>query len=203
MAERPFYGDPNAAPVWQKGAVLLGSLTATKPTGTPSGGVVDTRGFIINDPAAGTPITTEWDPVGMLVDDSPFNEGEESIDVTPHSAFGIGVYDKTFKNQAFTFTFTALQDDLVNAGVVFDASGLTETAGMVSGDEGFRDPTERFLLAVVRENAIKVQRRVSKNYAQIDNISAAFNNGRTERTVTVSVYPDASGVLWTRHEWAL
>jgi len=203
MAERPFYGDPNAAPVWQKGAVLLGSLTATKPTGDPAGALIATRGFIINDPAAGTPITTEWDPAGMLVDDSPFTEGEETIDVTEHSAFGHGVYAKTYKNQAFSFEFQALQDDLVNAGLMFDASGLTETDGMVSGDEGFRDPTERFLLGVVRENSIKAQRRVSKNYCEISSISAAFNNGRTERTVTVSVYPDASGVLWTRHEWEL
>ena len=37
MATKPFYGDPTAeAPVFSKYAVLLGSLTATKPTGTPA-----------------------------------------------------------------------------------------------------------------------------------------------------------------------
>lgn len=204
MAERPFYGDPNAAPVWQKGAVLLGSLTATKPTGDPAGAVIDTRGFTLNDPTAATPVTTEWDPVGMLDDDSPFDDGEESIEVTPHSAFGHGVYTKTYKNQEFRFTFTALQDDLIAAGLLYDTSGLTESAaGMVSGDEGFRDPTEKFLLGIVRENATKVQRRVSKNHCQIDNISSAFSSGKSVKTVTVTVYPDTSGLLWARHEWAL
>jgi hypothetical protein len=204
MATRPFYGDPaNSAPVWQKAAVLLGSLTATKPTGTPSGGTVATRGFILNDPAAGTPITTEWDPVGALDDDSPFDDGAESIETTSHSAFGLGVYAKTFKNQEFQFTFTALQEDLITAGLIFDASGLTETGGMVSGDEGLRDPSETFLLGIVRENANKVQRRVTKNYAQIDNIAPAFSDGKALKTVTVTVYPDSSGLLWARHEWAL
>lgn len=204
MATKPFYGDPsNLAPVWQKAAVLIGGLTATKPSGDPSGGTVATRGFILNDPTADPVVSTQWDPVGALDDDSPFDDGAESIDTTSHSAFGLGVYAKTFKNQELQFTFTALQEDLVASGLIYDASGLTETAGMISGDEGQRDPSEKFLLGIVRENSTKAQRRVSKNYCQIDNISPAFTDGKALKTVTVTVYPDSSGLLWARHEWAL
>lgn len=204
MATKPFYGDPStAAPVWQKGAVLLGSLTATKPTGTPAGATIATRGFILNDPTPTVPIATEWDPVGALDDGSPFNDGEESINATEHSAFGHGVYAKTFKNQQLKITFTALQEDLITAGLIYATTGMTETAGNVTGDEGFRDPTEKFLLAIVRENSKKVQRRVSKNFCEIDTISSAFTDGRSLKTVTATVYPTTAGLLWARHEWAL
>lgn len=204
MAVKPLYGDPsNLAPVWQKAAVLLGSLTATKPTGDPAGGTVATRGFILNDPTADPVVSVQWDPVGALDDDSPFDDGAESIDTQSHSAFGLGVYAKTFKNQEFKFTFTALQEDLTASGLIYDASGLTDTDGMISGDEGLRDPSEKFLLGIVRENSLKAQRRVTKNYAQIDSISPAFTNGKALKSVTVTVYPDSSGVLWTRHEWEL
>ena len=88
MAVKPLYGDPaNSAPVWSKYAVLLGSLTATTPTTNTA--------FTLNDPGAGTPVTTQWDPVGSLDDDSPMDNGEESIDSTDHSAAGFGVYATT------------------------------------------------------------------------------------------------------------
>jgi hypothetical protein len=64
---------------------------------------------------------------------------------------------------------------------------------MVSGDEGQRDPSEKFLLGIVRENSTKAQRRVSKNYAQIDNIAPAFTDGKALKTVTVTVYPTPPG----------
>jgi hypothetical protein len=183
--------------------VLIGGLTATKPTGAPAGGTIAARGFILNDPAAGTPITTEWDPVGALDDDSPFDDGVESIDSTAHSAFGLGVWIHSFKNQAFQFTFTALQDDLITAGLAYDASGLTETSGNTSGDVGFRDPTKKFLLGIVRENATKAQRLVTKNYAQIESIAASLTDGVAVKAVTVNVYPNTTGKLWARQEWSL
>src|SRR5688500_11101980 len=119
MATKPFYGNPATdAPVFGKFAVLLSGLTSTTPTGTPAGGTAATMGFILNDPAAGTPVTTEWDPVGALADDSPMDDGSESIDISNHSAAGLGVYAKTFKNQQEQISFTALERTLRTLGVL-------------------------------------------------------------------------------------
>lgn len=197
MATKPFYGDPtNQAPVYNKFAVLLGSLTATKPTGTPSGGTIATRGFILNDPGAGTPITTEWDPVGALHEDTPLTGGAETLDVTNHTAAGFGVYAKTYRNQEETFEFTSLERTLTALGLIYDASGVTEAGGNLSGKLKQRDPTETFLIGFVRENANEMERFVSENYAQINTITRNQTNGRGEVTVSVTVFPNSDNELF-------
>lgn len=184
------YGDPATdAPVYSKFAVLLGSLTATTPTHPGP--------FTLNEASGGTAgVTTEWDPVGALDDDSPFDDGEESIDVTSHSAAGLGVYAKTYKNQEERVTFTALETTLVTLGILFDASGVTDTAGTLAGKLKQRDPSEKFKIAFQRENSTTMERRISENYCQIDSISRSFGDGKALRTVTVSVYPNAAQELY-------
>jgi hypothetical protein len=197
MATEAFQGDPAAhAPVFGKYAVLLSGLTSTTPTGTPAGATAATMGFILNDPAAGTPVTTEWDPVGALDDDNPMDDGEESIDSTPHSAAGLGVYARTFKNQEERFTFTALEKRLKTLGITFDASGLTETSGVISGKLKQRDPSKKYRVGLARWNATTLERKVTTNYGQIDTLGRAFSDGKGLVTVTMNVYPNAAGELF-------
>jgi hypothetical protein len=189
MATKPLYGDPTAsAPIFNKYAVLLGSLTATTPTAPAA--------FTLNDPGAGTPVTDEWDPVGALVEDNPFGNGEESIDVTSHTAAGFGVYAKTFKNQEETIEFTALETTLVTLGILYDASDLTDAGGVISGTLKQRDPSETFKIAFQRENANSMERRVCTNYAQINTITRNQNNDRAEYTVSVTIYPTSDRELY-------
>lgn len=176
------YGDPTNAPVWAKGAVLLGSLTATTPAHPAA--------FTLNETSGGTVgTTTEWDPVGMLDDDSPFDNGEESIDVTSHSAFGFGIYAKTYKNQEERFTFTALETTLVTLGLLYDASGLTDSGTAITGTLKQRDPSKTFKIALQRENSTEMERKVSESYATIDTITRAMTDGKSLYTCTVTVYP--------------
>jgi len=189
MAVKPLYGDPAAnALVWSKYAVLLGGLTATTPSTSGA--------FTLNDPLAGTPVTTQWDPVGALDEDTPFDDGAESIDVTSHTAAGFGVYAKTYKNQEETVTFTSLESTLVTLGILYDASGVTDTGTTISGKLKQRDPAEKFKIWFLRSNGTKMERRVSENYAQIDTISRSFGDGKTMREVTVTIYPTATNVLY-------
>lgn len=191
MATAPLFGDPAAnAPVWGKYAVLLGSLTATVPTGNAA--------FTLND---GT-TTTEWDPVGALADDTPFDDGEESIDASDHTAAGFGVYATTYKNQKETRTFTAKETTLVTLGLVYDASGVTPTGGNLSGTLKRRDPTEKFLIAFHRENGEIAERYISKNYAYIDSISRSFGDDESLRTVSVVIVPNASDELYSYYKGA-
>lgn len=197
MATKPFYGDPaTSAPVFSKYAVLLGGLTATNPTGVPAGATLASMGFILNDPAAGTPVTTEWDPVGALDDGSPMDDGEESISATSHSAAGLGVYAKTFRDQEERFTFTALESTLRTLGIIYDVSSLTDTAGTISGKLKQRDPSKKYKVGLARVNSTTLERKVTDNYAQIDSISRSFTDGKRLCSVTLSVYPDSSGELW-------
>ena len=183
------YGDPTNAPVWSKGAVLLGSLTATVPTHPAA--------FTMNATSGGTAgVTTEWDPVGMLDDDSPFDNGEESIDVSSHSAFGFGIYAKTYKNQEERFTFTALETTLITLGLIYDGTALTETAGTVTGKLKQRDPSKTFKLALQRENATEMERKISESYATIDSISRSFSDGKSLYTCTATVYPTTDKELF-------
>lgn len=189
MATKPFYGDPTtAAPVFNKYAVLLGSLTATVPTAPAA--------FTLNDPGAATPVTTEWDPVGALVEDNPFSDGEESIDVSEHTAAGFGVYAKTYKNQEETIEFTALETTLVTLGILYDASGLTDSGTVISGKLKQRNPTEKFKVAFQRENDTTMERRICENYAQINTVTRNRSNDRSEYTVSVTIYPTADNELY-------
>lgn len=183
------YGDPAAnAPVWSKYAVLLGGLAATTPTHPAA--------FTLNETSGGTVGTTgEWDIVGALDDDSPFDSGEESIEATSHSAAGLGVYAKTFRNQEERVTFTALETTLVTLGLLYDSSAVTDTSGTLAGKLAFRDPSETFKIAFQRENATTMERRVSENYAQIDTISRSGSE-KSLYTVTVSIYPTADSELY-------
>lgn len=190
MATAPLFGDPAAnAPAWSKYAVLLGSLTATVPAGNAA--------FTLNDPGAGTPVTDEWDPVGALDSDSPFDDGAESISTSDHSAAGHGVYATTYKDQKETRTFTAKESTLVTLGLIYDASGVTATSGNLSGTLKRRDPTETFLIAFHRENATTMERYISKNHAYIDSISRSFGNDESMRTVTVVIVPNSNDELYT------
>lgn len=194
MATKPFYGNPTTdAPVFGKYAVLLSGLTSTIPAGTPAGATLATMGFILNDPEAGTPVTTEWDPVGALSDDDPMDDGEESIDVTPHTAAGLGEYAKSFKNQAETFAFTAKETTLRTLGIVYDASGLTDDGVSIEGDLNWRDPLKKYRVGLVRHNDTTLERKVTKVHGLIDSISRSFGDGEALRAITMSVYRGANG----------
>lgn len=194
MATAPLYGDPAAkAKVWNKWAVLLGGLSATVPTAPAA--------FTLNNTVG--PIVGMWDPVGALEEDNPFGDGEESIDVTSLTAAGFGVYSKTYKNQEETIEFTALETTLTTLGILYDASGLTDTAGVISGKLKQRDPGETFLIAFQRENATEMERRISENYAQINTITRNTGDGRSTYTVSVTIYPTAAAELYDYYLGAL
>ena len=189
MATQPLYGDPaSKALVWNKWAVLLGSTTSAVPTAPAA--------FTLNDPDAGTPVTGEWDPVGALLEDNPFGDGAETINVTNHTAAGFGVYAKTFRDQEETIEFTALETTLVTLGIIFDASGLTQAGATISGTLKQRDPSKHYLLGFQRENASQMERRISTNYAQIASVTRNTDSARSTFTVSATVYPTATKELY-------
>src|ERR1044072_5594938 len=182
------YGDPTSnAPVFNQYAVLFGDEDVTIP--------VAPAAFPLNAASGGSG-TDNWDGVGALHEDNPFSNGEESIDVTTHTAAGFGAYATTYKNQEETIEFTALETTLRTLGIIYDGTGLTDAGGVISGKLAQRDPTKKYRVGFQRENASKMERRVSTNYAQINAITRAQNSDRAEYTVSVTVFPNAAGELF-------
>lgn len=186
MATEPFYGDPAAnAPVWSKYAVLLGSTSATIPTGNAD--------FTLNDLPS---TTTEWDPIGALDSDTPFDNGEETVDQTDHSAAGFGVYATTFKNAKEVITFTAKETTLVTLGILYDATDVTDSGTVISGTLKRRDFTKQYKAAFQRENGTTMERRISSNYVTIDSITRDATNDESLYTVGLLVVPTAADELY-------
>lgn len=171
-------GDPINAPVWAEADVLLGDEAATAPA----------------HPAAYD--TADWDFVGLLDDNNPFDAGAETIDKTDHSAFGYGVYATTYKNQKEVVTFTALETTLITLGILYDTSELTEVGDTISGNLKRRDPTKHFQVAFETRSGTRMERRTSKNYAYIDDISRAMTDGKKTYTVTVVIVPTSDNELF-------
>lgn len=183
MATQPLFGNPNAkARIWSQFAVLLGGLDADDPATNAA--------FTLNDPDAGTPVTDQWDPVGALADDTPFDDGSEAISVTPHTAAGFGVYGLSFSDQTETITFNAKETTLITLGILYDVSDLEEASGAISGNLAQRDPSKKFKAAFHRQNADECERYITANHAMIDSISRSFGNKESMRAVTLRVMPD-------------
>lgn len=145
----------------------------------------------------GTIASGEWDPVGALDADNPFDNGEESVDATDHSAAGFGVYATTYKNAKETVTFIAKETTLTTLGILYDASAVTDTAGALSGTLKRRDMTKQFKIAFQRESSDLMERRISKNYATIDSVTRAADNDESLYTVTVLIVPTANEELYS------
>lgn len=196
MTAKPFFGDPAAnAPVFGKYAVLLGDVDATRPTG--HAGASD---FTLNDP----PTTTgQWDPVGALDSDTPFDGGAESSTQTDHTAAGFGVYATTTTDQKETRTFTAKETTLTTLGILYDATGVTDSGTVVSGTLKRRDPSKKYLAGFYRETADGLMERyVSKNYATINTITRNFASNEATYTVELLIVPTADDELYDYYKGA-
>lgn len=184
------FGDPAAnAPVWSKYAVLLGGTTATIPNSPAA--------FTYNETSGGTAgVTDEWDYVGALDTDAPFDDGAETVSSADHSAAGFGVYATTYRDQKETRTFTVKETTLKTLGIKYDASGVTDTAGTLEGKLKRRDTSEKFLIAFHRENATQMERYISTNHAYIESVSRNFGNDESTFSVTVVIVPNTDDELY-------
>lgn len=145
----------------------------------------------------GTVVTGAWDPVGALDADNPFDNGEETVDATDHSAAGFGVYATTYKNAKEVMTFIAKETTLVTLGILYDATGVTDVSGTLSGTLKRRDMTRQFKVAFQRESATLMERRISKEYATIDSITRSADNDESLYTVSVLIVPSATDELYS------
>lgn len=192
-------GDTDNVAVWSEADVLIGSLTATIPTGNAA--------FAMNETSGGTSgVVTQWDWVGILDGAAGFTESQAN-DATDFYGWGVGVVASSKKNLAITRTFTCLEENLITLGLRYDASGITDTSGNLAGTLSGRDLNEKFKIAFETRAGDTVERYISKNYASIDSIGESTRGEDNVATVpiTVKIFPTISGSdaqYWTYYRGA-
>lgn len=179
-------GNPTNAAVWGGADVLIAPIGTAIPAGNAAFG-------------AG------WEYVGLLDGGQGFEESIETTS-TDHEAWGYGVIATTYKGTKVTKTFTALEENSVVMGLVYDTSAMTfdDVLGTYVGDLAVRDNTERVLIAFVTTSGDTERRMISKNYATIAATSAGSESEEAlqSKGFTATIVPDASKVLYYTYKGA-
>lgn len=179
-------GNPDNAAVWGGADVLIAPVGTAIPTGNAAFGV-------------------GWEHVGLLDGGQGFEESIEQ-DSTDHNAWGYGVIATTYGNTKVTKTFTALEENSVVMGLVYDTTGMTfdDVNGTYVGDLAVRDNTERVMVAFVTTSGSTERRLVTKNYATIAASSAGSESEEAlqSKGFTVTIVPDENRVLYYTYKGA-
>lgn len=179
-------GNPTNAAVWGGADVLIAPIGTALPVGNAAFGV-------------------GWEYVGLLDGGQGFEESIEQ-DSTDHTAWGYGVIATTYGNTKVTKTFTALEENEVVMGLVYDVSGMTfdDVAGTYEGDLAVRDNTSRVLVAFVTTSGDTERRMITKNYATIAATGAGSESEESlqSKTFEVTIVPDSNQVLYYTYKGA-
>ena len=186
-------------------------------TGIPAGATIITYTsatsvtISANATATGTPTATigasvlGWHYAGLLDGGQGFEESIEQ-DSTDHNAWGYGVIATTYGNTKVTKTFTALEENSVVMGLVYDTESMTfdDTTGTYSGDLKVRDNTERLLVAFVTTSGTTERRLITKNYATVAATAAGTESEESlsSKGFTATIVPDENRVLYYTYKGA-
>jgi hypothetical protein len=179
-------GNPDNAAVWGGADVLIAPVGTAIPVGNAA-------------------FVAAWEYVGLLDGGQGFEETIET-ESTDHEAWGYGVIATTYKGTKVTKTFTALEENEIAMGLVYDVSGATfdDVAGTYVGDLAVRDNTERVMVAFVTTSGANERRMITKNYATIAASSAGSESEEAlaSKSFTVTVVPDENQVLYYAYKGA-
>lgn len=174
------HGNTTNTAVWGGADVLIAPVTATIPTGLAA-------------------FSSDWEYVGILNGDQGFEEAME-VNSTDHNGWGFGVIATTYQGQKTTKSFTALEENSVVMGLVYDIDNMTfdDVNGTYSGDLKLRDLTTRVRIAFVTYSGDTEKRFISKNYATIAPTSAGSESETAlhSKGFTATILPDGSRNLW-------
>ncbi|MGC5319313.1 hypothetical protein ACPXB5_11305 [Micromonospora arida] len=138
----------------------------------------------------------EWENAGLLDGEEGFEE-ERDEDSEEYYAWGGILVKKTKSKHKRTIKFVCLEDNLVTFGLVNPGSTRTTATGVTTSV--VKVPTGReFAIGFEVRDGKKRKRRIVKR-AEVDTVDAV-KEAETELTVytiTVVIYPEADGTLYT------
>lgn len=141
-----------------------------------------------------------WNAVGLLDGEEGFAESREN-ETSEHYAWGGILYRRTSGKHKRTVKFVALEDNdvtfqLINPGSVRSTSGGVRTGQIVVPQAG-----KRFAIGFETRDGGRIRRRIAA-LAEVQEVGE-IKESETEPTVyeiTVVIFPDADGVLFTTVE---
>lgn len=139
-----------------------------------------------------------WEAAGLLDGAEGFTEGRDG-ETSEHYAWGSILYRRTSSKHKRTFKFVALEDNDVTFALINPGSTRTSTAGIRTSK--IKAPeTQRFAIGFEVRDGDRIKRRFGE--AEMTEVGE-IKEGEEEPTVyevTVVMFPDADGVLYTTVE---
>ncbi|MFF4779410.1 hypothetical protein ACFY05_42005 [Microtetraspora fusca] len=164
--------NPEAASLWADADVYVGPLTAIAPATITA------------------PFPAQWGLVGLLNGDAGFVEKREE-QVKDHYAWG-GILVRTSRSQfKLTKSFVVLEDNDETRKLIWPGSTATQLV--------VPRPTPVKLAFETREGT-KIKRLITRRYAEVsvDGDIAETEADLTQVTLSATIFPDSSGVLFDR-----
>lgn len=171
-------GDTANASLWQNADVYIA------PVGTSGPDDVSTAWGV------------SWEPVGLLNGDEGFTEAREQ-ESSEHYAWGGILVRKTKSKHKRTIRFVALEDNETVFKLINPGSTRNEAAGITT--DTVKVPTnEDFAIGFEVTDGTKRKRRVVSR-ATIESVAEIKESevGLTAYDVTVVIYPESDGTLYT------
>ncbi|QPX62345.1 major tail protein [Arthrobacter phage Tbone] len=175
-------GDAKNTALWNGADVFIAPLDTAGPTDTT------------------TAWGANWDAVGLLDGEEGFTESRDQ-DTSEHYAWGGHLYRRTVSKHKRSFKFVALEDndvvfDLVNPGSTRSTATGVRTSQIKAPVAG-----QKFAIGFELRDNGRVKRRIAE-IAEVSEV-AEIKESESEPTVyeiTVLVFPDAEGTLYTTIE---
>jgi hypothetical protein len=159
-----------------------------------------------SSPTATIGATNGWRFAGCLDGSQGFEETNDQSS-TDHSAWGFGVIATTYQDKKTTVTFTALEENAVVMGLVYDVSGMTfdDVAGTYAGNLAVREDTDRVRLGFEVTSGDVVRRKTTANYATVIASGAGSESEESlgSKTFEASIFPDENNALYTVYKGAV
>lgn len=136
-----------------------------------------------------------WEAVGLLDGEAGMTESRTE-DVVDHFAWGGVLVRTTRSKHKRSFTFTALEDNLVVFGLIQPGSTAVTTTGITTRTV-IVPTTDPRAFGVELVDGVITKRRVIPRGEIIAVADTSFNDAELAvYEVTVNIYPDAAGVLY-------
>jgi len=169
-------GDTDNPRIWLHGDVLVAPVGATEPTDTSAAW------------------HSAWETLGLLSEDG-LTESVEN-DTTDHYAWG-GILVRTTKNKhKRTFTVTALEDNVVVFGLVEPGSEAETSLGITTRTIKVHAKDERAFGFETTDGDITSRIVIPRGEVTGIGEKVRSESGMAMRELTITVYPDADGVLY-------
>jgi len=173
-------GDVANPRIWENADVYVAPLATAAPTDTT------------------TPLTSAWltGALGLLSEDDNLVEHRDE-DSTDHYAYGNILVRTQRSKHKRTFTVTALEDNPVVWGVVNPGSTATSATGTTTRVTKVPSANPKAWLIQTKDGGV-TQRRIIKRgeVTAVDDVTFS-DSDMTGYALTITVYPDANGVLYT------